>query len=303
MRIKLLYILVVAAAIVAGFLIVYVKWPSPRLGSESYIQLDGGAIFLETVPSPDSLAYSYKVLVIGGDGLSKDDIGFLKTRNSLVLGYINVGKLYSERFREYVESVGIVHNVEGLGEVVEFWRSEWRTIIISELDRIYGLGYDGVLLDDVDIYKLLENDRPEWCGDRDLRLSMEELIVGLIRYCRENLNASFGIYLGFSYDLEMLDMDIIYDSVDGVFFRGLWHVLSEGEVIKICECEVGHIFAKLDEAVADGKLVVIVDPVEDEADAREFSSVARLRGYIPVPQPVEYWDFSRPPPPNYYENL
>lgn len=262
--------------------------------------LDGGAIYIGDKDLSVVANIGYKVLVVDSVGLSQEVVSGLVGNNELLLGYINLGRVTGDKYGDVLSSMNITHSDFGGGILVEFWQDGWMSILIGEVNYLYRLGFKGVLFDDADIYKYLEDSGVWWIKDRDLYMDMRNLVVNLIKYCRDKFGASFLIFLGFSSDLFLLEDSFISGNIDGILFKGLWHELDDGRVVKICECDVKHIFAILDEALSDGKLIIVADPVGDESDANEFCKIARLRGYIPVPQPAKNWGFNYVPPLSYY---
>lgn len=262
--------------------------------------LDGGAIYIGNKDLSNLSGFGYRVLIVDSQGLFREDMQVLRGNNQLLLGYISLVRVTSEKYVDLLSSMNIIHSVSGEGLFIEFWRDEWLTILLGEINHVYSLGFDGIVLDNIDVYNYLLEAGFDWVRGRNLYMDMRRLVVDLIDYCRERYGDDFLIFLGFSDELGLLEDQYIYNNIDGVLFKGLWHELEDGRVVKICECDVKHIFSALDEAVAEGKVVVIVDPVENVSDAREFCSIAKLRGYIPIPQPASHWGFDAVPPNEYY---
>ena len=270
-------------------------------GSQDNIQVvDGGAIYIGVKDLSQVSGLKYKVLILDSTDLSQEDVSVLSENSQLLLGYVNLGRVTGDKYRDLLFSMNITHRVMGDDVLVEYWSSEWMSLLIGELNHIYKLGFNGVLLDDVDIYSYLTGIDEDWVKGRDLYMDMRNLVMDIIKYCRDKYGEDFMIFLGFSNELSLLNDPSISNEINGILFKGLWHRLENNTVVKICECDVKHIFAALDEALNDGKYIIIADPVEDVSDAREFCDIARLRGYIPIPQPAENWRFDNIPPIEYY---
>jgi len=267
-------------------------------GSSTSSYIEGGVIFLGSGEPKELYLYSFEVVILGSDALYTVSLDKLPN-DELVLGYVSLGKVVDDKFASVLSSKGLVHELNGT-IFVEYWEPDWRSILMSELKRFHDSGLGGVVLDDADVYFYLESVGIEWAGGRDLYVEMRNLVADIIQFCRNNFGDSFKVFVGFSDEPSLLNDLYIYNNIDGIVFKGLWHELSGEEVIKVCECEVKHIFAVLDKALDEDKLVIVVDPVGDVSDAREFCKVARLRGYIPIPQPGESWNFGEVPPIDFY---
>jgi len=295
-RTILLVIGVIALLIISIFITTYFSSLGGGGSTSSYIE--GGVIFLGSGDPEELYLYSFEVVILGPDALYTVSLDKLPN-DDLVLGYVSLGKVVDEKYVSLLASKGLVHEINGT-IFVEYWEPDWRSVLMSEVKRFHDSGVGGVVLDDADVYFYLESVGVEWAGGRDLYVEMRNLIADIIQFCRNKFGDSFKVFVGFSDELSLLNDLYIYNNIDGVVFKGLWHELSGEEVIKVCECEIKHIFAVLDKALDADKLVIVVDPVGDVSDAREFCKVARLRGYIPIPQPGEHWGFDEVAPIDFY---
>ncbi len=288
--------LILAGILVAVIIVFLIGFGA--IGSNGLV--NGGVIYLGDRKNLDTgYIHKFRVIIVSAESISPSDVKSLKDDNNLVLGYVNIGKISSDNSIDYSSKPDIFHKA-GQEFFVEYWSPEWKSLLIARVDRIHMLGYSGVLLDDSDVYKEIIQRGFSWAKGVDVKKEMKTLLIDIISYCRSKYGKSFFIGIGLSRDIDLMNDPMLYREVDIVVFKELWHQLVNGKVVKVCECELRHIFSVLDQAVSDGKIVVVVDPVEDAYDATDFCKVARLRNYVPIPQPYNHWSFDTPPPPKYY---
>ena len=293
----LLVMVVIIALLITGIsILTYFSFLGGGGLATSYV--GGGVIYLGSGDPVQLYRYRFEVVILGTKALYTVSLDKL-SKDELVLGYVSLGRVLEDKYISVLMSKGLVHVINGTN-FVEYWAPDWRSILISEIKRFHDSGLRGIFLDDADVYFYLESIGADWIGNKDLYVEMRNLVADILQFCRNTYGDSFKVFIGFSDELSLLNDLYIYNNIDGVVFKGLWHKLSGREVIKVCECEIKHIFAVLDKALDEDKLVIVVDPVGDVSDAREFCKVARLRGYIPIPQPSEYWGFDEVPPIDFY---
>ena len=117
-------------------------------------------------------ATNYDALILDlefEDGpLTTADVAQLKVKANggtrLVLCYLSIGE--AEDYRSYWEPSWTANPPEWLLDEnpdwegnypVQFWHSEWRTIVFAMLDTVLAAGFNGVYLDRVDVYEEFEN--------------------------------------------------------------------------------------------------------------------------------------------------
>ncbi len=90
-----------------------------------------------------------------------------------VIAYLSIGE--AEDYRAYWESSWrtnppgflLAENPEWKGNYrVKYWRADWQKIILADVDKIMGAGFDGVYLDIVDGFETFEQDGNNSVDDR-----------------------------------------------------------------------------------------------------------------------------------------
>lgn len=76
----------------------------------------------------------------------------------------------------------------------------------------------------------------------------------------------------------------------------LFHRYYNGKSIKIDSSGVKQVIDALKYASDKDKLVIVSDPIDNEAEAKAFCKTIRELGFIPIPQPTYAWNYNRPPP-------
>lgn len=135
-----------------------------------------------------------------GVPFTHEEIDQIRAGDTMVLSYLSIGE--AETYRPYWKSSWSggnclapltadapdwldPENPEWCGNYpVQFWRSEWQSIVITYLDAIIAAGFDGVYLDKVDVFYY-------WLGEEDLGQSLENVdapqqMVGLIKLIAEH---------------------------------------------------------------------------------------------------------------------
>jgi len=211
----------------------------------------------------------------------------------LVLAYLPIGK--AEDFRNYWQDDWTFGNPSWLaspnggwpGEfIVRYWDQDWQQIIMgspdSRLDTIVAAGFDGVVLDGVDVYQSFLEENPSAIAD------LHQFVADIRDYAiTASGNPNFGIFVQNTEEL------INEPSVD-------WLENLTG-IIKI-----SHFYAPVDQAVettlsnwyieqlsqwnAAGKKVLSVDYATNAQNIANVFSAGAERGYASLVVPTRELD-------------
>jgi len=217
------------------------------------------------------------VLIVDPDdsGLTNEEITRLHIQGKTVIAYLNIGQ--AERFRSYWKKEWEINPPSWLGEEdaewpenywVSFWNQEWKGIILNCLDEIIERGFDGVLLDRIDVYEYWENR-----GVLDAKKMMIDLVLEISLVAKQNK-----CFLIIPQNSEELIEDPNYlDAIDGVSSEDVW---TTGDKIRPSH-EVEPRLELLDEIISKGKIVLVLDYPSSLTLRKEFCSKAKERGYLP----------------------
>lgn len=220
----------------------------------------------------------------------------------LVLAYLPIGK--AEEFRNYWQSDWTFDDPSWLAEpnggwpgeyIVRYWDPDWKDIILgspeSRLDVILDAGFDGVVLDGVDVYQSFVEENPSAIAD------MHSFVNEIRDYAIANSgNSDFGIFVQNTEEL------INEPSID-------WAGNLTG-IIKL-----SHFYAPVDQPVestlsnwyieqlshwtAAGKIVLSIDYATSAQNIANVFSAAAERGYVALTVPSR--DLDRLDTPQGYE--
>ena len=173
---------------------------------------------------------------------------------------------------------------------VKYWCSEWKSILFNYLDKVLDQGFQGVYLDRVDVFEYWSNpaNGEDTClTEEEAAKRMIELVKEIAYYCRV-VRGKEGFYVIPQNGERLLEYD--YDGsylktisgvgVEDLFYDGLNPQPEE---------EVRFRVKYLDRVVKAGKLVLVVDYVDDgsgyrganKARINDFRAKSIARGYIP----------------------
>lgn len=283
----------------------------PSFNIKSYLSYtnesmeDVGCCYLTDVDMDLLKDRSFKILIIEMDEINEKDVSTLHNFNKLILAYINFG--FAEKWRDYwsrISNSSLVHGASMYeGEYyIEFWRVEWENIILSEADKAFKMGFDGVFLDNVEIGMILNESKPRWLDN----LNVARLVVGSIYNLSNTLKMRYGtefkVFVNIGSAYELLYNNRFIDSIDGVLIEELFHRYYNGKSIKIDLSSVKQVIDALKHASDKGKPVIVSDPIDTEVEARAFCKAIRELGFIPIPQPTYAWNYNRPPPKEWYSS-
>ncbi|WP_457751369.1 MJ1477/TM1410 family putative glycoside hydrolase [Thermococcus sp.] len=217
---------------------------------------------------------------------TREGVDGIKAAGVIPIAYISIGEAEDYRFywkNEWKQNppgwLGS-ENPEWPGDyAVKYWNGEWKDIVFRYLDRIIAQGFMGVYLDKVDEYWFwAENGYNEsWAVEQMIQFIME-----IANYTRSKAGADFIIIPQNGEWLLNYDNGSFLATASGwasedVFYNGLGPSPWTAEKVPL-----------LDRVVKAGKIVLVVDYVDDGtrsnenlARIRDFIEKARKRGYVP----------------------
>ena len=233
---------------------------------------------LQGVNFQELLDLEVDLLVVDADdsGLSREQVYTLKETGKLVLAYLCVGG--AEEWRDYWRESWREKPPAWLGEPdprwpgsyrVKFWRREWWEIVHKQLGKILALGYDGAFLDLVDVYRYWESR-----GIHHAKGTMIGLIESLSREAKQT-NPNFIIIAHNCPELILAKK--FSESVDGIGVESLWYLYGKPRP----RSQVNWVLDYLDAAVDMGKVVLVIEYLDEPEKIKDFFHKARRRGYVP----------------------
>lgn len=233
---------------------------------------------LQNVDFSDLEEVDFDIAIVDPDdsGLTSSNLRYFIEKDKIVLAYLSIGE--AENYRSYwgkdweVGNPEFVdeHNPEWEGNFkVKFWYDSWQDIVFSQLQKIIDLGYSGVYLDVVDIYKFYEQKGYDFARDE-----MVKLVVKISEYTKEQ-NEDFLIV---PQNAEELVADSGYLlAIDGIGKENLWFI---GDDLQSKE-EIYKSLYYLSEVKMSNKFVFVIGYVSAKPNIEEFLKLAKSYGFIP----------------------
>jgi cysteinyl-tRNA synthetase len=232
-------------------------------------------------------AYDLLVVSLSAAGSSQEVIEGLQHSpggEKIVLCYMSIGQ--AEDYRFYWERDWYERRPAWLDEPdpdwagdywVQYWDPEWQAIIYgspdSYLDRILGLGFDGVYLDRVDTYAYYEEQ-----GRETAAREMSDFVIGLAEYARER-HPGFGVFPQNAEELGIQFPDYL-ETVTGVGVEDLYYGYPRDHEPSPADWTAEREDI-LDQWVAVGKLVLTIDYTRRPEQIDDAYARAQARGYVP----------------------
>lgn len=164
-------------------------------------------------------ASKFQILIVDPDETAASLLAQYEEMGKTVLAYINVG--YAEDWRPYWNDTrlhGIIHNeTEYEGEYyVEYWDPLWLHTIANYVEACLNQGYDGIYLDNIDAYIVLNESNYTWIQGIDLREAMIQLVANLSTLAKNLTRNHALVYVNIGGALEDLEGGtILADYIDG----------------------------------------------------------------------------------------
>jgi cysteinyl-tRNA synthetase len=205
----------------------------------------------------------------------------------IVLAYLSIGE--AESYRSYWDaSWKRTRPAWLLGEnpdwkenyAVCFWDPGWQQIMCgspeARLDRVIAAGFDGVYLDKCDVFDDLKRRYKSAAASRaDIEGDMVQFIAHLSAYAK-SLNPHFMIVMQNAEDL--LERPALRAVLDGVAKEELVYGADTPEKLNSAD-DFDHSRSMLDLMRADGKLVLVVEYLNDAGKIRHAVETLRPLGY------------------------
>jgi len=227
-------------------------------------------IWYDNVNESKLLELAPKLLIVDPGEVERETIRKLQKLGTEVIAYVNLGmaeewrSYWKERWRRSPPRWIAEKSREWSGEyVVMFWHPAWRRILRRVLKSIEREGYDGILLDNIDVYEYWEE---KGC-------KAEEKLLMIIKWIK--LTYSGKIYVNIGSGLKLIYDEEFMKLVDGILREEVW--ASYRGVID--PEETREILNALIYAKQRGKDVVILDYSNDERLTNAILSECAILGF------------------------
>ncbi|WP_297494361.1 MJ1477/TM1410 family putative glycoside hydrolase [Thermococcus sp.] len=217
---------------------------------------------------------------------TRGEIEEIKKAGVIPVAYLSIGE--AEDYRFYWNESWAENPPEWLGPenpewegnfAVKYWSDEWKRIVFTYLDKIIVRGFSGVYLDKVDEFEYwsAKGHDENWTAKE-----MINLIIEIANYTRSKAGEDFLVIPQNGERLLEYDDGRLLKVVSGwasedVFYDGLRPSPWRDEKLPL-----------LEEVAKAGKLVLVVDYIDDGTESpeniariRDFTEKARKSGYIP----------------------
>ena len=232
---------------VAGVIIISILLMLPQTFCLTCILRPEVIIWYTNVNVDTLVNISPGMALIDLDEVDSDDVEKLHKAGVIILAYISLGT--AEEWREYWRSEWLLDPPSWMGPplpgwpgeyMVEFWSLEWLSIVRVRLEEAGVKGFDGVILDNVDVYQMLGEP-----GEKALRA---------LRWIRENYDGL--IYVNIGGALELLYLDELGEYVDGVLREEVWFTYGGR---RVPEQETSQAVRALSYFMENGGDVIVLD--------------------------------------------
>ena len=227
-------------------------------------------IWYDNVNESKLLKLAPKLLIVDPGEVERETIRKLQKLGTEVIAYVNLGmaeewrSYWKERWRRSPPRWIAEKSREWSGEyVVMFWHPAWRRILRRVLKSIEREGYDGILLDNIDVYEYWEE---KGC-------KAEEKLLMIIKWIKLTYNGK--IYVNIGSGLKLIYDEEFMKLVDGILREEVW--ASYRGVIDPEETK--EILNALIYAKQRGKDVVILDYSNNERLTNAILSECAILGF------------------------
>ena len=227
-------------------------------------------IWYDNVNESKLLELAPKLLIVDPGEVERETIRKLQKLGTEVIAYVNLGmaeewrSYWKERWRRSPPRWIAEKSREWSGEyVVMFWHPAWRRILRRVLKSIEREGYDGILLDNIDVYEYWEE---KGC-------KAEEKLLMIIKWIK--LTYSGKIYVNIGSGLKLIYDEEFMKLVDGILREEVWASYRGA----IDPEETREILNALIYAKQRGKDVVILDYSNNERLTNAILSECAILGF------------------------
>ena len=130
---------------------------SKNTNQENNVQSTSYGVFLGADSKSIDRISQYKNVVIDIDEFDQASISSLKDRGSSIYSYLSIGSL--EKYRPYYEEYKDLTFLDYENWPDERWidvsNTSWQEHLLSEADRLKGLGSEGIFMDNFDVYYIV----------------------------------------------------------------------------------------------------------------------------------------------------
>ena len=249
-------------------------------------------------PSPLLLAASQYDLVIvdpdygsRGEPWTIEDLHRIAESGKKLVAYLSVGE--AEEWRDYWNSSWYENPPEWLGPEnpewpgcyrVKYWYPEWKQILKDEVDKIAGLGFEGLLLDTVDTCEFWEEQ-----GVENATEEMVDLVIELSSYAGALMEHPL-IIPNLGGKVEIVEYRGFMDAISGAMREDVFY--SDDQLVDPSETQ--YVVSYLEQVVQAGKFVLILDYLWTEENVEDFYQKCEQHGFVGYPAPSRDLDRMAP---------
>ena len=220
----------------------------------------------------------FEIAIVDPDDskLTRDDLKILHSQDKILLAYLSIGE--AEDYRDYWDESWETGNPIFIDDEnpdwdgnykVKYWYEIWQETLLSSLDKIIDLNYNGVYLDIIDAYQYYEEK-----GFDSAKKDMSDLVIDISRQSKI-INKSFLVIPQNSEEL-LVNEDYL-GAIDGIGREDLWYIDNILQDEKDLETALQY----LKRAVASGKSVFAISYTTDQEKKCIFIKKAKEYNFIP----------------------
>ncbi len=233
---------------------------------------------------------NFKLAIVDPDssGLTSSQLGNLEASGKSVVGYLSIGE--AEDYRSYWESSWdtnkpswmLGENPDWGSHYVKFWDPTWQNIVLNRATEMAKAGYDGIMLDVVDVYGVSQVSNAD--GGFDHARADMMAFVQKISAATKAVNPDFKIIQNNALDLLVTDPDNPSSStnashlshIDGVLAESTFY-LSNNSPTSWGQWNEQYLL----HAVDAGKTVLAIDYPTSSSAQNAFIDKAIADGFVP----------------------
>lgn len=232
----------------------------------------------------------FKLAIVDPDssGLTSSQLGNLESSGKSVVGYLSIGE--AEDYRSYWQSSWdsskpswmLDQNPNWGSYYVKFWDPAWQNIVLSRATEMAKAGYDGIMLDVVDVYGVSQVANAD--GGFDHARSDMMAFVQKISAATKAINPDFKIIQNNALDLLVTDPDNPASATNTAHLSYIDGVLAESTFYNSDNSPTS--WGQWNEqyllhAVDAGKTVLAIDYPSSASAQNAFIDKAIADGFVP----------------------